>query len=197
MTNMQVMAAVMVAAGAAAAQTAFAPPPAGKKEASVPVLEKADQGGWRVSAGLDYRFRFKTSLQMNTARYNAAHPPFDPPQNDYPSLAAVLGQIGNGTSADGDRDYTDGHVNPQDGAVGFPDYTWNWSADNASQYNAANNTVSFNSFYGVTEANIGARSAGAVKDDTDMAGVSLDFSRELWRKGDFSLAVSVGGSYFP
>lgn len=196
MTNMQVMAAVMMAAGTAAAQTAFAPPLAGT-EASAPVLEKAEASGWRVSGGLDYRFRFKTSLQMNTARYNAAHPPFDAPQNDYPSRASVLGQIGNGTAADGTRNYDDGTVNPQDEALGFPDYTWNWSADSVAQYNAANNTVSFSSMYGVTEANVGARSASGLSDDTDLAGVSLDLARDVWRKGRFSLAVSLGGSYFP
>jgi len=199
MTNMQIMAAVMVAAGTATAQTAFAPPSAATETAqNVPVVEKSEQGGWRVSGGLDYRFRFKTSLQMNAARYDAAHPPFTPPQMNLPSEAAVRAQIGMGTAADGRRDYGEnGYVNPDDGALVLPDFTWDWAAGSASQYDAASGTVTFDSFYGVTESHIGARSASSVSDDADLAGVSLDIARELWRKGNFSLDVTLGGSYFP
>ena len=199
MTNRQVITVLAVAAGWAMDQIVAASAPVAGE--SVPVMEKADQNLWRVSAGLDYRFRFKTDLRMNTGRYNAAHPPFTPPQNGGLSFDEVSAQVGNGTAADGRRVYADGYVDHSSLSGGF---TFNWAANNISQYQEVDPahggaaTVTFSSNpYVVTEANIGARTANPISDDTDMAGVSLDVDRELWRKGDFSLGVSLGGSYFP
>ncbi len=162
------------------------------------VPKESSSGGWRISAGLDYRFRYKTSLKMNTSKYNAAHPAFQPPQNNYPSRDEVIGNIGNGTAADGRRDYDNGFLDPSDsGTHGASDQTWNWAADEYSQYNSDNQSVSFDSYYGVTESSIGAINPGSVSDEKDMAGLSLDFGRTLWQNENFALGASVGFSYFP
>lgn len=192
MTKVRVITGLSAAAVWALGQTAPSPSAGGNAEA-VPVVEKAEAGGWRLSAGADYRFRFKTELKMDTRRYNAAHSVLKP-QSAYPSRDEVLGRVGAGTGADAGREYDNGRVAPDSAGDG---YTWNWAADSAAQYHASEGTVTFDSFYGVTESRSGARPVDSVSDSTDMGGLSLDLSRELWRKGDFSLGVSLGGSYFP
>ena len=193
MTKVQVIAGLSVAAVWATGQTVPSPS-AGVSGESVPVVEKADVGGWRVSAGADYRFRFKTDMKMDAGRYNAAHAGFTTPRSDYPSRDEALGRVGTGTAADAGRRYDNGTVAPDSAGDGS---TWNWAANNASQYHASDGTVTFDSLYGVTETQRGARSPGSVSDSTDMEGISLDLSREVWRKDEFALGVSLGGSYFP
>lgn len=160
----------------------------------VPVLEKKDAPEWRLSAGVDYRFRFKADLRMDAARYRSAFPSFAAPQNDYPSRDAVLERLGSGAEGDARRDYDNGFVAPDSGGGGI---TWNWSADSAAQYDAAAGTLAFDGIYGVTESRLGSVNAPGVGDDVDLCGVSLDLARELWRDGRFSLGVSLGGSYLP
>ncbi len=152
--------------------------------------------GWKLLIGADYRFPFKTKMQMRTDRYDAAYPPFVPPQNMFRSRDEVLADIGNGDASDERRDYDNGYV-AEDSAGGG--YTWNWEADSTDQHDPAAETLTFDSFYGVTEAQIGARAADPVDDRTGMAGVSFDLSRDFWRSEDgrFSLAGSAGASYFP
>lgn len=162
--------------------------------AEVPLKEKSNLSGWRVSVGADYRFRYKTNLRMQMDRYNAAHPPFDPPQNAYPSRNEVLGRIGDGSAADDGRVYDNGEIGPDSGGGG---YTWNWAADGMSQYHGDSQTVTFDAYYGVTEAQIGARTAPGVSDDKDLMGLKLDVAKELWRDGRFSLGVALGFSYYP
>ncbi len=160
------------------------------------VLNEGSMNGWRVSVGLDYRFRYKTSLKMNTSKYNAAHPAFNPPQNNYPSRDDVLENIGDGSLTDGRRDYDNGYVD-KDYATDSDGLTENWGYDNSSQYDGANDQLSFDSFYGVTESSIGSRSPGSVSDEKDMAGLSSDFARTVWQNDDFTVGVSAGFSYFP
>jgi hypothetical protein len=165
--------------------------------ASVPLVKKEEAGKWRVSAGVDYRFRFKADVKMSTERYDAAFPPFVPPQNAYPTRDELLGRIGEGGAGDTQRDYDNGGVVRDSAWTGGDGRTWNWSADSAAQYDAASERLTFDGYYGVTEARIGSHETPGRSDSSEMAGVSVDFAREVWRGDTFRLSVSAGGSYFP
>lgn len=193
-TSCRTALATLLALGGISSVSAEPEAAGGSNASPVPVMEKKESSEWRLSAGVDYRFRFKADMRMDASRYRAAFPLSAAPQNDYPSRDEVLERLGSGTDGDARRDYDNGFVAPDSAGGGI---TWNWAADSAAQYDAAAGTLTLDGYYGVTEGRLGSVSAPGIGDDTDLCGVSLDLARELWRDGRFSLAVSLGGSYLP
>jgi len=98
-----------------------------------------------------------------------------------------------------DRTYSDGYVKSDAGtgnpsSVGGPNATWFWGYNNASQYNAAAQTLSFHSSgaYGLIANDSGL---GSSQTDNDSAGFEMEVAGTLasncWLKLDFTVGAEA------
>ena len=171
--------------------------PKTQEEISRVVKETESSQAWRVSVGVEYRFGVKSDMRVDAHRYDQAHPPFTPPPNNLPSQNAVLQQIGNGTIADGNRTYDDGHVNHDTSVDGPLQVSQDWSATGNGQYDSADDTLSFHSLYGVETLNIGSHAPEGLNEENGQLGARLDFIRDLIKDERFTLKGVFGGSLMP
>jgi hypothetical protein len=103
--------------------------------------------------------------------------------------------VGNQTSF-ADRIYQDGYVKLDPGttdpnSVGGAGNTWNWGYDNATQYNAAGNSLSFRQQGDPGFTTLQNNSASG-KDDALAAGLQLNAGFRVWESGKWSVDLMGG-----
>jgi len=88
--------------------------------------------------------------------------------------------------------YDDGYVHPDNSGAG-DGYTSNWGYNNASQYNAAKNTLTMDAVTGftVTGSNHASEDAGPTP------GIDLAYSAYVWHAGHFGIGWELGFDWMP
>jgi len=88
--------------------------------------------------------------------------------------------------------YDDGYVHPDNSGAG-DGYTSNWGYNNASQYNAAKNTLTMDAVTGftVTGSNHASEDAGPTP------GIDLAYSAYIWHSGHFGIGWELGFDWMP
>ena len=162
------------------------------KKADETVLEAVEKSAnpWRVSAGVDARFRYKTSMHINGPRYYAQHPVPNPPAGI--SRNQALTAIGSGLGTDVRRDYDNGYV-ASDASTALTGTTQDWAANGVGQYD--NGTVSFSRDYVVSRPGGGV--PGGDSQYENMTGLALDLDRDILTYEKFALKGSIGATFLP
>lgn len=116
--------------------------------------------------------------------------------NDGMSFEASFPSIGS-TSATADRTYADGYVFLDPGtnnsdAIGGPGLTWNWGFDNASQYDAAANSLTLTSVTSQTQSFTGSANSINYEDETSAGGIGFFVKRVLSRGNKLNWSLEGG-----
>lgn len=150
-------------------------------------LEPAGGNPWHVSIGYEYRPSVKAKFQFAPTRYSAGQAM---------ALSPAFQSQGSAQSAAANGDYDDGYVHPDAGTANNGSTTA-WSANDDSQYSAADETITFSSKYGTSSSSLLAPTPAAGEEKENISGFTLDLSRQVWSQGSFSLNAALGFSYLP
>ena len=157
-------------------------------DAEVAAALTADDEGrqhWRVSFGYEWRSPVKAKFQFVPSRYRAGKPQAF--GSSYPTQGASMSAADKG-------DYENGYVHA-DSLTQIDGNTTAWSANDSSQYNSGNGTLTFSSTYSVGSTSIKQPTATAGEEEECFSGITFDISRDIWSSGSFSLRAAIGFSH--